>query len=90
MSLIYFKINSENVVTEAEYFDVNNIEQSTFPDEKFLTDGNRPLAEEDYDTVPVNTWIDTDTVLLEQRNSPVVNDINGCVYDHSSKTFSSE
>ena len=88
MSLIYFKINSENIVIEAEYFDASVTEQSTFPDAKFLTDGNRPLCEEEYETMPVNTWIDTDTVLLSQRNSPVINDINGCIYDPSNKTFS--
>ena len=88
MSLIYFKINSDNVVTEAEYFDGDTTEQNTFPAAKFLTDGNKPLAEEDYETVPANTWIDTDTVLLQQRSSPVIDNINGCVYNHGDKTFS--
>lgn len=84
MSLIYFKINSENIVTDAVYF-----EPDIYPDAEYKTDGVRPLTEEDYDTIPVDTWIDTDTSLLEQRNSPVINDINGCIYDRSSKTFSS-
>ena len=88
MSLIYFKINSDNVVTEAEYFDGDTTEQSTFPYERFLTDGEKPLAEEDYETVPADTWIDTDVTLLQRRGSPVVDNIKGCVYNHGDKTFS--
>lgn len=86
MSLIYFKINSENIVTEAVYF-----EPDDYPDEKYWTnifEETLPLAEEDYDTVPIDTWIDTDTVLLEQRKSPVIDNINRCLYNRSSKTFS--
>ena len=83
MSLIYFKINSENIVTDAVY-----LNDDTYPDEKYKTDGIRPLTEEEHGSVPVNTWIDTDTTLLRQRGSQIINDINGCVYEPNSKTFS--
>ena len=83
MSLIYFKINSENIVTDAVYFN-----DDTYPDEKYKTDGNKPLTEEEYETIPVDTWIDTDTSLLKQRSSSVINDIAGCIYEPNSKTFS--
>ena len=87
MSLIYFKINEDSVVTEAEYFYSDTTEKSNFPAAKFFTDGNKPLAEEDYETIPANTWIDTDTILLQQRSSPVIDNINGCVYNREDKTF---
>ena len=90
MSIIYFKIDSNNIVIEEEDFETNEVdtESEDFPAAKFLTDGNKPLAEEDYETVPANTWIDTDKVLLQRRSSPVLDNLLGCVYNHGDKTFS--